>query len=67
MKLFCGQCGVTECVKTDAAVKRAYGDMDTYLKFLEKKQIHVKGDGHCLPRAVFREEKHHNLLPEYVK
>ena len=67
MKLFCVQCGVTESVKTDAEVKRAYEDMDTYLKFLRKKQIHVNGDGYCLPRAVFREGKHHNLLPEYVK
>ena len=67
MKLFCVQCGVAESVKTDAEVKRAYEDMDTYLKFLRKKRIQVKGDGHCLPRAVFRGAKHHNLLPEYVK
>ena len=67
MKLFCVQCGVTESVKTKAEVERAYEDMDTYLKFLRKKQIQVKGDVHCLPCVVFCGAKHHNLLPEYVK
>ena len=27
----------------------------------------MKGDGHCLPHAVFRGDKHHNLLPGYIK
>ena len=66
MKLFYVQYGVVDNVKTDAEVKRAYEDMDTYLNFLRKERIQVKGDGHCLPRAVFRGAKHHNLLPEYV-
>ena len=27
----------------------------------------MKGDGHCLPHAVFRGDKYHNLLPGYIK
>ena len=33
------QCGVAESVKTSAKVKRAYEDMDTYLKFWEENEF----------------------------
>lgn len=40
--------------------------MDTYLKFNRKKRVSIKGDGHCLPRAIFRGAKNLSLIPEYI-
>ena len=31
-----------------------------------KKRLIIKGDGHCLPRAVFTGMKRKNLLPTYM-
>ena len=49
--------------------KKKNDDMNTYLKFSKKKRIPIKGDGHCLPRAVFRGAKQLNILSdlEYIK
>ena len=61
MRAYCVQCGIDESVKSDLEVKKQYSDMDVYLKFSRKKRFAVKGDGHCLPRAVFRGAKYLNL------
>ena len=41
--------------------------MNAFLRFSRKIRIRVKGDGHCLPRAVFRGAKSLNLLPQFIK
>ena len=64
---FCLKCGISESVKSDDEVQKRYDDMDIYLKFQRKRRIPIKGDGHCLPRAVFRGAKYLNLLPCYEK
>ena len=38
--------------------------LDDHYKILGKRRITVKGDGHCLPRAVFSSLKRKNLLPD---
>ena len=40
--------------------------MDTFLAFSTKTRRTIKGDGHCLPRAIFRGEKHLGLIPEHI-
>ena len=40
--------------------------MNNFLGFSRKIRIPIKGDGHCLPRAVFRGAKYLGLLVEFT-
>ena len=66
MRSYCVRCGIDENVKSDLEVEKQYSDMDVYLKFSRKKRVAVKGDRHCLQRAVFRGVKYLNLIPNYI-
>ena len=63
---YCVRCGIEESVKSDMELKHQYDSIDAYLKSSRKVRISVKGDGHCLPRAVFRGAKHLHLIPHSI-
>ena len=66
MRANCVRCGVLESIKSDLELREQYDSMDAYLKSSRKKRISVRGDGHCLPRAVFRGAKSINFIPNLI-
>ena len=64
MKPFCVKCGIAESIQTNDDLVKRYKILDDHYKILGKRRITVKGDGHCLPRAVFSSLKRKNLLPD---
>ena len=66
MNPFCLRCGVNASIQNSVNLQTKYNTMDTYLSVLGKKQLQIKADGHCLPRAVFTGMKRKNLLPNYL-
>ena len=51
------KCGVQESINHDVLLAEKYDTVDCKLHEQGKCRIPVKGDGHCLPRAVFRGAK----------
>ena len=66
MRPYCIRCGVNESIQSERDLKERYEQMDAYIKSANKRRIPVIGDGHCLPRAVFRGAKNLNLLPQFI-
>ena len=60
------RCGVNASIQNSVNLQTKYNTMDIYLSVLGKKQLQIKADGHCLPRAVFTGMKRKNLLPNYL-
>ena len=58
---------MNESIRTEEVKQKRKDDMDAHLKFIRKKRIPVKEDGHCLPRAVFRGAKEQDLIPQIYK
>ena len=65
-RAFCIRCGVKESVNSEKDLREKYQNMDFYLKASKKKRKIIRGDGHCLPRAVFNGAKLLNLMPNVV-
>ena len=47
-------------------MEERFKSMDTYINSMDKIRLSIKGDGHCLPRAIFRGAKHLNLIPQFI-
>ena len=66
MRPFCIRCGNKRSMQCEQTLKQEYNDIDSYIKSSNKLLIAIKGDDHCLPRAVFRGAKCQNLIPQFI-
>ena len=53
MKPFCLMCGVSASIKSKEELAKKYEILDCQLEFVQKRRMHIKPDGYCLPRAIF--------------
>ena len=60
------KCGVIQSVLHDEKIKEEYQLMDTLLTSKHFYRVPVKGDGHCLPRAIFRGAKALDLISSHI-
>ena len=63
---YCMECAIEASFKCDMIRKKEIDIMDVHLLRLYKSRIMIKGDGHCLPRAVFRGAKELDLLTQHL-
>ena len=63
---YCSNCGVKASIDFDKDLKRAYALLKEKLNLVNKKRVAIRGDGHCLQRAVFRGCKSKHILPQYL-
>lgn len=66
LRPFCVKCGVQESINHDVLLAEKYDTVDCKLHQQGKHRILVKGDGHCLPRAVFRGAKLLDLATQHI-
>ena len=59
-------CRIKRSIQCEQTLKQEYNDIDSYIKSSNKLRIAIKGDGHRLPRAVFRGAKYQNLIPQFI-
>ena len=62
----CVKWGVIESIRSESELEEKFKSMDTYINSMNKIRLSIKGDGHCLPRAIFRGAKHLNLIPQFI-
>lgn len=48
------------------SLKESYVEVDKQLAEIEKERVAIQGDGHCLPRAVFRGAKLKDLVAGHI-
>ena len=66
LRPYCVKCGVIESIRSESELEEKFKSMDTYINSMNKIRLSIKGDGHCLPRAIFRGAKHLNLIPQFI-
>ena len=63
---YCTNCGVKASIDLDKDLKSAYTLLEEKLNLVNKRRVAIRGDGHCLPTAVFRGCKSKDILPKYL-
>ena len=57
---------VKTSIDFDNDLKKAYTLLEETLNLSNKRRVAIGGDGHCLPRVVFRGYKSKDILPQYL-
>ena len=63
---YCTNCGVKASIDCDKDLRSAYALLEEKLNLVNKQRVAIRGDGHSLPRAVFRGCKSKDTLPQYL-
>ena len=53
-------------INDQSSLKESYVEIDKQLAGIEKERVAILGDGHCLPRAVFRGAKLKDLVAGHI-
>ena len=62
---YCANCGDKASINFDKDLKSTYILLEEKLNLVNKKRIAIRGDRHCLLRAVFRGCKSKDILAQY--
>ena len=63
---YCEECGISASITYNQDLKDHQGKIDEKLDEIAKVRTIIQGDGHCLPRAVFRGCKLNGLLEQCI-
>ena len=63
---YCANCGDKASINFDKDLKSTYTLLEEKLNLVNKKRIAIRGDRHCLLRAVFRGCKSRDILAQYL-